>query len=68
MDLFGTYENYVLPVQELQAGEDLKKAFRWISSRETQIRDHLRQIMPDYIRRVQDGVTQVQEVLKEGKK
>lgn len=68
MDLFGTYENYVLPVQGLQTGEDLKKAFRWISSRETQIRDHLRQIMPDYIRRVQDGVTQVREVLKEGKK
>lgn len=48
-DLFGTYENYVLPVQSLKEPEDLARAFLWLMEREEEIRAHLKQIMPEYI-------------------
>lgn len=50
-DLFGTEENYVLPVQALQEKGDLLKAYYWIEEREMEIRNHLQNIMPDYIER-----------------
>lgn len=52
-DLFGTYENYVLPVQELNHPDDLTNAFRWLQAEEENIRGHLTQIMPAYIARAQ---------------
>lgn len=50
-DLFGRYEDYVLPVQSLREPDDLSKAFAWLMAHENQIRSHLREIMPDYIAR-----------------
>jgi len=47
-DLFGTEENYVIPVQSLENPEDLVKGFEWILNRETEIKDHLAKIMPSY--------------------
>ena len=47
-DLFGTEENYVLPVQSLKRPEDLVKGFLWLSSHEKEIKEHLMKIMPDY--------------------
>lgn len=47
-DLFGTWENYVLPVQSLEKAEDLKRAFRWLMAEEAAIRGRLKQMMPDY--------------------
>ena len=29
-DLFGSYENYVLPVQELKEPDEMIKAYKWI--------------------------------------
>lgn len=48
-DLFGTDENYVIPVQELKVSDDILKAYQWIEHREKQIREHLEEIMPSYI-------------------
>lgn len=48
-DLFGTYENYVLPVQQLQEPGQLIDAFRWLLQEEASIRNHLEQVLPDYI-------------------
>lgn len=53
-DLFGTEENYVLPVQQLSAPMQLTNAFLWIKEREKSIRAHLRANMPAYL---QDTVT-----------
>jgi polysaccharide pyruvyl transferase WcaK-like protein len=50
-DLFGTEKNYVLPVQSLQETGDLLKAYFWIAERESEIRNHLQNSMPDYIAR-----------------
>ena len=47
-DLFGTEENYVVPVQSLQDREDLVNSFRWLLSREREIRNHLEAVMPSY--------------------
>lgn len=50
-DLFGTDENYVLPVQGLKADTDLWNSFQWVYQRRDDIRKHLQEIMPDYIER-----------------
>lgn len=60
-DLFGTDENYVLPVQGLKEDADLWNAFRWVYQRKDDIRNHLQEIMPDYIERAKSAG----ELLKE---
>ena len=47
-DLFGTEENYVLPVQDLTSTEDLARGFDWLCEHEVDIRVHLREVMPAY--------------------
>lgn len=61
-DLFGTYENYVLPVQELKNIKDLYQAFSWVFEHRINIRDHLSKIMPQYI----DRVYEIREILEKG--
>lgn len=46
--LFGVIDNYVLPVQNLQSEDDLKKAYLWLEENEENIKDHLDTIMPAY--------------------
>lgn len=47
-DLFGTDENYVLPVQNLREPEELTKAAGWLLDHESDIRAQLVQNMPAY--------------------
>lgn len=55
-DLFGTDENYVLSVQNLKQEDDLAKAFEWLADNYLEIKNHLRQVIPQYTRRVYRGV------------
>lgn len=48
-DLFGTEENYVLPVQQLRNADELAEGFMWLTAHESSIRAHLSEIMPAYI-------------------
>ncbi len=48
-DLFGNYENYVLPTQELSTVNDLINAFKWMDSNKDQIRSHLNSNIDMYI-------------------
>lgn len=48
-DIFGTYDNYVLPVQTLREKTDLTNAFKWLYNHEANIRAHLQSFMPGYI-------------------
>lgn len=48
-DLFGDYQNYVLPVQDMNNSRELLDSFKWIMKHEIDIRNHLREVMPDYI-------------------
>ena len=47
-DIFGTSENYVLPVQLLKTNKDLINSFKWIEKNEQKIRLHLQSFMPYY--------------------
>ncbi len=47
-DLFGTYDHYVLPVQNLREETDLKENFEWILENEEKIKSHLKDIMSEY--------------------
>lgn len=51
-DLFGDYKHYVLSVQSLMEPDQLLSAFIWMLDNEDNIRDHYRNIMPDYIGRL----------------
>ncbi len=54
-DLFGTDENYVLPVQSLQEKEELIASFEWLKGQENEIRQHLKETMPEYRGRAAEG-------------
>ena len=45
-DLFGTDENYVIPVQKLQEKEDLAGALQWIIKNENEIKKQLEEVIP----------------------
>lgn len=47
-DLFGTDDNYVIPVQGLKDEMDLVNAFQYIQDNETSIRHELEAVMPEY--------------------
>ncbi len=49
-DLFGTYDNYVLQVQQLQNEEALIDAFQWLSDYKEDIRKHLEEVIPGYVK------------------
>lgn len=54
-DIFGTYENYVCPVQNFTDENELTKAFQWLQANEQQIKDHYLSMMPAYKERAKLG-------------
>ena len=64
-DLFGTEENYVLPVQSLKQHDDLKKGFQWMLQREDEIRAHLKNIMPEYQKRACEAGREIDRLWEE---
>ena len=64
LDLFGTDENYVLPVQDLRSKERLTDAFIWIQKQETVIRQQLQAIMPEYTKQAWKAKDYLEEILK----
>ena len=51
-DLFGTYDNYVIPVQSLREENDLVSAFKWIEERKENIKKELQEKIPSYKSRI----------------
>ena len=51
-DIFGTEDNYVIPVQSLQRGDDLTNGFRWMMAHEDDIKVLYSRVIPSYIERV----------------
>lgn len=51
-DIFGTEDNYVLPVQSLTQPEELTNAFCWLMEHENTIRLHYQSFMPEYTSRI----------------
>lgn len=64
-DLFGTEENYVLPVQALAKPQELIGAYEWIMEREEQIRARLVEIMPKYRMKAAEAGDEVRRIFAE---
>ena len=64
-DLFGTEENYVLPVQKLSDPEELIKAFDWMMKREGEIRSGLQKRMPAYCKQAAEAGDEIRRLWKE---
>lgn len=63
-DLFGTYENYVIPVQSLAEEGELTFAFKWLMANEAAIKDHYREFMPGYVAQAMEMKTVLKCVIK----
>ncbi len=64
-DLFGTEENYVLPVQALEQPQELLRAYKWIMDREEEIRARLIEIMPEYCMKAAEAGGEVRRIFAE---
>lgn len=64
-DIFGTYENYVLPVQNLHYEQDLCNQFLWLVKEEKQIKDYLKKKMPEYCASVLSAAKRVSLLLED---
>lgn len=54
-DLFETDENYVIPVQKFRETDELKKAFQWLFDRETEQKEILKKVIPEYKAKAQNA-------------
>lgn len=63
-DIFGTYENYVLPVQGLIQENNLRDGFVWLMSEEGRIKKYLEERMPEYCDKVMGAVEVVNELAR----
>lgn len=61
-DLFGTEENYVLPVQQLKKETDLANAFRWLEEKEIQVCKTLERVIPRYIEMAKLGAEALEKL------
>ena len=61
-DLFGTDENYVLPVQKMKTVNDLKEAYCWLNDHSNDIRSRLVSVMPEYKKRVLQAVSALEKL------
>lgn len=51
-DLFGDYEHYVVPVEQIDTDEKLVSEFNWLMEHEEEIKRNLHDIMPNYKKNV----------------
>lgn len=61
-DLFGRFDNYVLPIQELKTADDLIKAFKWIIENEAMIKTTLNKQMTSYSHTVYKAVESINQL------
>lgn len=64
-DLFGTCENYVIPVQQLYKKEDLIDAFEWLRDYEDEMREDLKEVMPAYKEKALQTGKEVERIWEE---
>lgn len=63
-DIFGTFENYVLPVQSLHEEDDLVTNFKWLVLNEHNIINHLKKVMPKYMEFSIKAADEIRRLLK----
>lgn len=60
VDLFGTEENYVIPIQTVHHPNDLIAGFHWLDQNEQKIREHLHCIIPPYKEKAQNAMVYIE--------
>ena len=60
-DIFGSEENYVIPIEQIKEENKLTQAFIWLQGNENHIKEHLKKRMPQYIKDAEN----VKEKIKE---
>lgn len=60
-DIFGTYENYVIPVQDLTE-DNLVENFNWLVNNEESIRQHLNEFIPGYRQKSLDAGKEIMKL------
>lgn len=61
-DIFGTEENYVLPVQSLKKSTDMVEVFKWMQDHEVIIKEHLQNFMPQYCKKAADARLEIEKL------
>lgn len=61
-DIFGTEENYVIPVQSFEKGGELVEAFRYIYDNEEAIRGHYASMMEQYKAKAAGAKKEIMEI------
>jgi len=61
-DIFGTYENYVTPVQEFEDENILIERFEWLVRNEDKMRKHLAEFMPGYIEKAWQAGEEIKKI------
>lgn len=64
-DIFGTYDDYVLPVQSLKEKDDLTKSFKWLIENENDIKNHLNDFIPGYKEKALEAGKKLKEIIKD---
>jgi len=64
-DLFGTEENFVLSISKLKTDHDLVNGFKWIRANEDKVRNHLIEVMPEYIEKAWKATDLIKELLED---
>ncbi|MBI9014107.1 MAG: polysaccharide pyruvyl transferase family protein [Clostridiales bacterium] len=65
LDLFGTHEKYVIPVQSLKNNNDIVNGFTWLINNENEIRLQLKTIIPKYIKKAKRASDVIASILSE---
>lgn len=63
MDLFGTDDNYVIPVQSLNSSTDMVDSLKWLIKEENAIRSHLMSVMPSYVASTKQASVAIKSLL-----
>lgn len=66
-DIFGASDNYVLPVQSMENSDELVDSFKWLMAHEQEVKEHLKKMMPDYIKKAYIGKEAVDKLVNGGK-
>lgn len=62
-DLFGTYQKYVEPVQNLETEEQLLAAFQWLYKEEKNIKKRLEEVLPAYKEKAKYAGEKLREIM-----
>lgn len=65
VDLFGTEENYVVPIQAIKSNAELVSAFDWLEANAPTIKQHLQSVIPAYREKVRMGKVYLDELIKQ---